>query len=614
MVRVPLPQVSENPGRRGGAFSAPGVRPAGNATPGQISQLGDTLLGAGTDLANRANDLKERLHVAASKEALALAEERIVEADRDYLGRFGKHATGQHREAAWEQLSKSLEGVESALEHEEERTLFRQVIQRRLTNVTARWNNHEDTQVRAYEIGAGEAALAAKVEAARSRGPGGSDEGGRENPESAAYLRFAVKAEATLLAQKRGLPPEMVEAFVAEKLGEVHAGVVEGLVDSGRGTEAADYLANTAAGEVTEDVRAKLQRLVRRASVTEEAAALAVQIRNDLPDDSATLRDTGRSEARAMFEAGKISVEVRDALIGEIDRMAGEKRQAEVRVTEDLSREGESWLLANPGANVESMPPSLYDRLHERGLIGQMNGFAASGNRYVSDPQVLAELYSPNGSELFQLPQDEFAMQMRRTLSTSDFKTALRLYAAANQQVQEAPAELTSVLSVDELIKEGAVNAGILSREGIRTDQYRSESFFRFQKDVEQRVQQFEIRYGRQATHQEIEGFVNEATLDKVYRDTTLASDQLQQISTFTDEQQADAYLDTDLLVENWRRNNPDLRIPDAILESGLVYVREIADDVRTEIIDQLRTEGVPVTEASIATRWILAGKPRGDG
>lgn len=339
-------------------FTSAQVVPMRSAGPAQLQQLGAAMQSAGAGIERFGVEREERLHIAAVKEAQALAEERIADADRSYMTTLGKAATGANRDQAWKILQDQLTSIESGLDHDVERRLFREVARRRLLNVRSRWGQHEDRQVLAYEIGASKAVLEAKKTAARMQGPqqpvgealraapeaaapaaganaeapgfqslgfptvgpeflpgvpglptqapeflpsGGAAPAGGE-PAAAgprATLLDSVRSEARSLAGKLGYGPEQTDAFVTNQVGEVHIGVVEDLVADGRGTEAREYLQGIAPDDIAPEERRKLRSLVQRATLQDESLRLSLELQNLAPRRAAEPVAPGTAEAEA---------------------------------------------------------------------------------------------------------------------------------------------------------------------------------------------------------------------------------------------------------------------------------------------------------------------------
>lgn len=678
MVRVPLPQVSEQAGGSNG-FVAPGVVAQGNATGAQLERLGEAVARTGFSTAGLAAEQEERLHVAAVKEAQALAEEKILASDRQYRNTLGKAATGKGREQAWQDLKRDLTGIENGLESETERRLFRQVAERRLLDVRASWNTHEDRQIRAYELGAGEAVLQAKAEAARQQlvdraqepperpqeprkktqakapsniGEGivaayqaaAAQHGGAPTaapPTKAQDPLLPVRAEAESLAAKKGMSPEEAKLYVRDQLTQVHAGVVADLVEAGRTTEARTYFGRVRK-EIDPDSALELEGLVHRASVGEDGAQLAIRIRDQLqaqhrqvlrdPDRTETmpfalpsgdLFTRGHEQIQALYEAGKITLEVRDAARGELDQMSKDRRVQEVELEDRTAKQGEQWLIDNPLASVQQMPAALYQAGRQQGLLDDWNGFADSGRRYSTDRDLFTSLFG--ASPLFALPPNEFVSLMRRRLAPEQFRTAMGLYASANK-IEDL--KLTETIPAD-LFKEALRKSGLLTRDRREEQQGRSEEVFNFHEDVIRRVNDLERRAKRSATRDELKAVLTEASEDKAYSDhgpnvfEPIGAMTQEHVTGMEEEERlalrpgqrvgkSGAYLTAEQLTRFWKTTPPfgAYPVPAALRNADDVYLGEIDQDVRRFFVRQLRDRGFPVNESAVISAWILSGRP----
>lgn len=578
MVRVPLPQVSEQAGGSNG-FVAPGVVAQGNATGAQLERLGEAVARTGFSTAGLAAEQEERLHVAAVKEAQALAEEKILASDRQYRNTLGKAATGKGREQAWQDLKRDLTGIENGLESETERRLFLQVAERRLLDVRASWNTHEDRQIRAYELGAGEAVLQAKAEAARQQlvdraqepperpqeprkktqakapsniGEGivaayqaaAAQHGGAPTaapPTKAQDPLLPVRAEAESLAAKKGMSPEEAKLYVRDQLTQVHAGVVADLVEAGRTTEARTYFGRVRK-EIDPDSGLELEGLVHRASVGDDGAQLAIQIRDRLqagyreqrrlletssePGQDLTqplqpstlpaelppnaLQAAGFEEIQALYEKGDITLEVADTAKARISKLAQEEQAKTAAMADFVARQAEQYLGDHKYESVEQLPPTIYQQAKALGILPDLREYSASAKRYgTSDQRLFADLRSPGGNGHFAKPMREFDTEMRRKLIPHDHAIAMALWREANDQ---ATPEDFSFLTPLRRLEDAARGLNIDPQKNL-------EEFNAFRREVESRVNAWQYATGKKIAQdpQQLDTIFQQITEDRAF-------------------------------------------------------------------------------------------------
>ena len=620
MVRVPLPQQSVEV-TRGGTFQAPDVLPQRSAVGPQYEQLGQALTQAGGQIATRAAQLEQTLHVASAKRAQARGEEILVEEDRTFTNLQGEQATGKGRQAADERLRKRLLEVESGLEDDIEKRLYREVMQQRLTALTARWNKHEDEQALVYDVGSRSAVLSSKIEIARR-------EGVDRPPQSLA----AVRQEASGLADVRGIQGPAKAEFVRQALTTVHAGTVEDLADAGHGTKAGEYLAQHK-NDVDTDTLARLRNVVRRASVKASAIDIVAGVRDDLvaahrerlrdPDRTAllpadlpaeTLLNEGLQRIRAMERAGDITPDERDASFAELRQMASERASVEAQRKTTTAEEAERYIQENRFASPEDLPPSLYQRAKGWGILDDLRRFSEQRGTYSNDEDLYNRIVLANGGGLFQLPPDQFYAFVRTRLDQQHLQEVAALYARANGKETKYAGELTEL----DLVKEGARKAGILSRNEDEADELRGPAFFNYRQYIRNKARQ-----AGATTPEELQEVINRANKDRVY--STVTGGEARPFGALETEEQTGldeetltnmdrggnlphervgAYLTRDLLESYWKRTFPaDKLIPDYILGVDEFYLNKIEKEARAAAVDSLQRQGLPVTETAIAVQ-----------
>jgi len=338
-----------------GRFTATPVVPVRNAAGEQIQRLGAAAQQAGSAFARLGADQQERMHIAAVKKAQALGEERILNADREYINTIGEAATGENRERAFKSLKEQLSTIEKGLEHDVQRRLFSEMSQRRLLSVSARWGTHEDRQIRVFELGGSDSLIESKKASVRNQGPQAlagaapsagvpegappeigpgaprSDDGAPQGPPSPATMMDSLRAEVVLNAKMRGFGPEQTAAWVQGHLSEVNADLVQDMLSEGRVTEANDYFKGLSKEELHPDARRTLRNQIQGAVDQDEAVRLV----DELQDAS-----DGRREARKT-EQGPAALEGVDSQIvrahqnaWRVDATRGELQEAEASAIE----------------------------------------------------------------------------------------------------------------------------------------------------------------------------------------------------------------------------------------------------------------------------------------
>lgn len=675
MVRIPFPQEPLRiPGSSG--LSAPAsAPPPGGARSAQIEQLGQVMQQTGSRLFVASRAAEERLHVAAVKEAQALAEERIIDADIAYRARLGKAAVGQAREQAVADLQKQLSTIEDGLEHGVQRRLFRDVATRRMLDVREVWGRHESRQLQAYEFGASEAVLQAKITAARRQGPA-EPRAAAQEPRQGAILPTApglgnegevlpqtapglgadadraltvrapanrspdllrsVRAEASNLAARAGYGPEQTDAFVRAKLSEVHVGIVEDLVSAGRGSAARDYLGGIPEGDLEPEARRKLGDLVRRFTLQDESLTRALDVidRGDRQagETGGTFRDgmvaSFDLEAFAMadldrqFRAGKIDAQERDLALDRVMQTASLRRRQRAEQENRALDEAEQWALENRALGIADMPPKLYQDLAAAGKLPEIASFIRSG-RHTTDPEALYRFMRIPTSVLRQMDADVLRADLRTRMDNDTLDWAMRVHANARAPGSDADSAIIKRIVEQKFLELGREKSPLELRRGFVASDMKG--YFLTDLDTaptavqRERMNKFWIRF------QELKDNLRQSGVDITPETVNQIADQIlideavnvDQSFFFGDLRGIPISTMTDEQLANAYGIIDGERIPlSAVPGRSKVIPGLGADvfgtgDVRAEILEMMRREGETWSPQTVLEVWDRMGRPK---
>ncbi len=575
----------------------------GDASGQQIEQFGRALEQAGGTAAELGAMWQEDIDRARVKEAVVLWNNRARDVVRAYRQEVGKAAVGERRKSVETALEDAARKLESQLDNDLQRGVFHQAWQSRFGEVRGQIAAHHDEQARTYRLGETQAMLLEAQESA-------VDALEAKNPTVYQRHKSVALEQARLIADEAGLEEGSTQRrrLIRDTTSGIHEAAVGRLLELGRTSEARDYLAQIDKSELTQAAKDRLYGTVRRASVQEEGARLAVQIRDrvlrqvtlEQTEDgrdlllgeedpaavaSETLQVRGVNMLQAQYEAGKISVELRDSATAELERLAKVRRLEELERETRVSEEAEEWLIKNPYASALSMPAELLEEAYELNLVDDLIAFANSGHRYTTDRAWFADLYTPEWTQRMRtMPQREFVALARRRTSPADFQAAMRLYAAA----QPDPKDATTTLGPEDHVREVARRVGIDPKK-------HPGKYYLFHENAQRRWQQLEARLGRKATTMEIAAEVNAAGVDTVYLDVW-GSDPEVVLASLTAEERERA-LKTNAYVE---------------IADDYIYLRRIPAADRALITDALHSMGIPVTQREIARQWLLRQQREG--
>lgn len=467
MVRVP--RVSDT-GAVGGRLQAGRVVPFQDQTGQQLQQLGDAVSRTGAAAlrvglhqqdearAYEAGESRARSDAALQNYVRAVSGAKVAGADAqlsealrgvwgEVSGKIGGDAVDGHK-AALTALEEKQRAIGETLESPEQREAFGRMAAARVRLMAGRVDAHVKEQAKAYEIGERTARAEASLQDYVVF---------MGQPEAAAH-RGAMLAEVERLADVSNLPQDSAQrAELRQKaLTKMHLTAVESMLQGGAGGAAA-YLEQHA-GEIEAGKLADARRIVGRATVAERSTQLALELaerpvpaeqaerlgvevpRADMsPGERMRAEERGRlqrlelagEELDRRFASGEITAEIRDATL---DRLGSDFSRRQRLVAErgrQILTEAEQWLVANPTAAVGDLPPLLADQVDGLGLSGDLRQFAASGRRYVTDPQAFVEARAIPERALAKASEAELFVAWRGKLSNADFEDLLARRARA---------------------------------------------------------------------------------------------------------------------------------------------------------------------------------------
>lgn len=605
MPSIPLPQepIQVSPG---GAFTAFRTVPQQSAVPQQIAELGGAVESAGGALADIADVIQDDYDTARATEAYNLWNDQnrqtLYDPDGGYLNLQGKDATGQGRKRAQDRIFGEAEGISRELDNETQRSVFRQFVQQRTTEVLTQMDRHEAAQGRVYKAGQRQsmqrAAVGDSIEAQVNL-----------DPETYQKQKGVAVLKAREISRDLGYSEEQAEEFVQQTTSAIHLGVVERLVDEGRGDEARAYVDGIDMEEVRPQDRGPLRNRVERASLNQRSAQQALELIDDVDalvstsaeggpaDPQAPAREapedvlmrTARGILEQRFRDGEISIEEMDATMARVQEEARFRRDVRVQESTDALLQAQAWLDENRRAGVAQLPADLYERLRETGQLATINLFA-DNRRYTTDPRVYASLLDlgrnphllrkPNGD---LMTEGEFFLTYRPHLDDQRLNQVMAGYRVMTQS--RPSQEDVSIWTPTERINAALRAAGIKDDAKIEAAE----------REIQRRVNEATPRGGDPPKGEALQPIIDSVLLDNIRVPESFVFDFLNPDTvgapTFlTPEQVAQGVVEVD---------------------GQTVRLRDIPPEVRTFIEEGFRARGIPHTFTGVAQAWLRAGAPQ---
>lgn len=578
------------------AFDAFGIDPMQDHSGKQTQQLGQAVQAAGEGVSAIAEETQRQVDTAELLRQDNQIAERVRTTLQGYGNLLGKDAVDAHQQVI-DELADYQREVEGAMPQSEQlRKNLSAAINRRMLSARASIDQHYQAQAKANMFGETKAAMESRrLDAIRLAG----------TPEFATF-RASMLERADELADMQGWAQdsEQRRRLREEQTTSLHEHVIDDMLTSGRTDQARQWLEHFQ-GDVSPDRRAKLQGAVGRSAIADQSTRLALTIPGDMvtearaqrgamnqddpipdPRTSPTYLIDATAKLDAMFAAGAISAEVRDATIDRVRADAADFRQLYARETEAVMGTAEKWLAEHPNEPVGAMPPKIYVELEQRGQLGALRSFAQN-RRYVTDPKALAAFDALPDAQLQTIDRAELRTQLRGLLDDTDLNYALARHAKANSVADD---KQLRILSVNDRISEFLRKVGVLPRSGFGADEARSEEAYKMRTEIQNRLRVFEqtqLGGKRAANDEELQRILDDAVLDKVLVDVLGPDSTVPNIRLTADQQKA-AYV---------------------VVAGEVVPVSKVPDAQRKQIVAALQRRGLPVSEQAVVEMWVEGGR-----
>lgn len=594
MPRVPLPQEQLNPGATP-QFTAGRVVPFQNPAGFQIQQFGRALQSAGEATANIADVLQDDMDNARTKEAYTLWNDHIQQTlhdpDQGYLNAVGKDATGSRRTQANSTIETKAQEILGQLDNPTQKGMFQDLINRRMVAVNTQMNQHQSRQAHVFNIGESkamaESAAGDSIEATLLA----FGQGDAELSAEAIRQRNTAIEQARVVARGLGFGEAQTEAMVLETTTQIHAGVMQRLISEGRSGEASAYLQSVDPKEIAPEERARMQGVVKRATLGDQAQDKAASIiekadkaaQKALPEDEAgqpLTSDQLRKAAFNILDKQKMPDDLRQMTIQRIEQQIKRRAANEAADDRDLFIEAQTMLAQDPTMGVTQLPAEMQLDLQERGLWTSINQFARSG-RKSDNPQAHARIMdAPNEAFLgITSPGELHLALLKEGASPQTIQLALARWNEARGANTPADDDL---LSPARRLRNTAIRNGLLPQPGRGSKPATDEQEALFTAITEEANRR--QNEAQRAAGGDIRGEALQEIYDGVIADLVYSGGELAVRGTLNAEELAEAEVEVD----------------------GTLVPVLVEETIRLE----LQRLGEPADPRDILKRWRQLGKP----
>jgi hypothetical protein len=558
------PRVGSTPG-----FSAPQVRPAQDATGGQLEHLGQGLQQASAGVARAGDYLVDVADSAASRERYNNFAEAALKVEQQHKLRFGKDAM-EGRQAALDEIERLRAAAEDGLTDRQLR-MFAERADVRQGDSIGRIHDRSDEQTVAYEVGSLKSGITGSVNDYRAAY--------LTAPEGAGIYREDAIDQTNRLADRLGWSPEQRQEAILGATTDMHTGVLDSLIDTGRTAEARAYL-DAHGAEIAQDPKAKAEGQIRRMGVLDAGTRLMLSTPADWPIEKQ------RAHLDELFTKGDITAEVR----------ANAKAQIEVRENERQERVSgqavanmnavESWLNDNQGKPIELLPAPMFEFLQRTGKIDDARRFAE--NRDATDPQTFNLVRGMTDEQLRNITPVRLEELFKFSLNKQDMNE-LR---ARHEKVLK-PFEPNSLFTTNEMVENTAMQLGIMPPKGDKATAEQLKVYGQFRAEFNTQLMLWQETHKKKATDKDIQEML----------DWRVVQAQSKVLVNYAGRASARemAFMDVP---------EKDRAIAGVQVGQEFVTLGDIPGDVKRAYEAFFAEEGTTPTWQNIAERWVEMGKP----
>lgn len=606
-IKIPLPQEQLRPGTTGG-FRAHRVAPLQSATGLQVARFGEAVTSAGSAAMDAGRMLQDRTDRGKTTQALNLLGDTIGQVldnpQTGYMNAVGEAAIGPNRTRAMMAITERAESLSNQLDNDDQRGMFHEKAQVRLTQVRGQVDRYEAHQIVVFDTGQADALRKASI---------GNAIEARITGDPLDFMRHRKTAtdQVAIIAGSLGYPPAKKEALLLETTTAIHSGIVERLVREEQADAARGYLEgvitkeqDTKTQEIDPQEKGRLRGLVRQGAVNERATDLAMDIveRADLehmhrdaqgnlrpaeapggPASAQFVLDRGLKELYLRRREGDITEEVFVATRERLKGFAIEREQSYNAESERFSLEIKNALDRNPGMGLTMLSAADQQKLHERGLWASTARY--SEDRGFTEPAAVHDILTMTQEEWRTIPNKEKVWQLfNGEVDEAHMRMAM---AAWRDAWGTATGEDTSILANRARLLDTALEHGLITDEIPKGD--KAKRLNAVSREVQRRIQREKVLEGVAP-----KGEAAQKIIDAVFADVVL-------VGAYSDTEVPRAAMlpgeleDAEKAVGD---EELDLQVYDAILT-----------DVKGDFVKKGLTD--EVTDADVLKQWIYLGRPK---
>lgn len=492
MPRAPsvIPNIPQQPiGARG--YSAPEVTPQRDFTGQQLAQQGQALQRFGESIGTYANELRLQTAKATADEHATFLHEQFRAGESEFGQKLGPDAVKGFAEYEKQARKRIADEVAKISDPDAKRMVYEQG-QRRLQRSLDWATKHRDEQLASWRSSTTKAGRDEAAADYYSAGLRGDQQGAQEARERAI-------ANAQEYARLQGFDETQTKRELETTTNIMHAGMVDGLVERGKGIEAFGYLEQ----HKDEMSPALYENRLKRA----KAAAIEEGARKIDADPNLPTFDS-RMEAVDKLVTGDpakvMSAEDEQSLRRHLMQFEEQRQTQRAIQGQEARKEAEQFLAQNPHLTVAEMPPDLLERVRN---------FGVQVKRAVSNPDFKAAMRTEEGMRRLRMMSPERReFELQNNLTPSEAADAEKLI--IGDQNGYTISQLTRALAIES----GVIPAQSARGEGGIDDQ----KLLAWERNtIAPLVDAARTKLARPLTVRDFEELIRPLQEDKVWRKST---------------------------------------------------------------------------------------------
>jgi len=290
------------------------------------------------------------------------------------------------------------------------------------------------------------------------------------------------------------------------------------------------------------------------------------------------------SNIDAMAKNGMIDEQTREVAINRAESNWKMQINGQAQFSRGILDTATQWVQQHPGADVSQMDPLLQQNLKNTGHWQTVMDLQRNGGKYKQNDAAWGRFLLMPDQQKAELTVDQFTNQYRGKLDDDHYQQGVQMLSQLRGEVKKG--QNTEIVSNNERIKWAAQTAKIIPT-GEKRSETEEQNFARFQREVQQRVVQFEnTKLGgkRKVDGDELDTIINGVLTDKVKTGGFFGFFSKEQPASVMDpEKLQSAYVDV-----NGRR----------------VKLMDVTAKDREAYAGKLRAAGFKVTQQAIAQLW----------